>query len=99
MTARCDFCGRAFAANAWNQRTCVACECRGAPDQSKGTWEAYLLALKAWLKAERSEAARRKEGGEIAPQTSSSPLASREACGQAKGPLKRKGGLCLSLPR
>jgi len=67
VTAHCDFCGRPFAANAWNQRTCVACEVAGAPDQSKGTWEAYLDALKKWLKAERSEAARRLRKGARLP--------------------------------
>ena len=46
LATRCDFCGRPFDANAWNQRTCVACEVKGAPDQSRLTWESYEKALR-----------------------------------------------------
>jgi hypothetical protein len=59
MTTHCDFCGREFSANAWNQRTCVACECQSAPDQSKDEWKGYLKRAKAWHLARReAEAAR-----------------------------------------
>jgi hypothetical protein len=42
MVAHCDFCGRPFSANPYNQRTCVACECKGAPDQSKPRYDKLI---------------------------------------------------------
>jgi hypothetical protein len=45
----CDFCGRVFKPVAVRQRTCVACAADGAPDQSKGTWKAYLEAARAYI--------------------------------------------------
>ncbi len=43
ITAHCDFCSRPFTPVAFNQRTCVACEAAGAPDQSKPGYEAALV--------------------------------------------------------
>lgn len=51
IATRCDFCSRPFNANAWNQRTCVACEVAGAPDQSVLEWKSYEKALKDYLRA------------------------------------------------
>ena len=79
MTARCDFCGRPFAANSWNQRTCVACETMGAPDGSKMLWKDYLKAAIAYQKEVNGRASRRlKKGpnkahsGKPPPRTSTS---------------------------
>ena len=58
LATRCDGCGRPFEANAWNQRTCVACETRGFPDQSKDEWKGYLKRAKAWHLERREAAAR-----------------------------------------
>jgi hypothetical protein len=59
LSTRCDGCGRPFEANAWNQRTCVACEVAGFPDQSKDEWNVYLKRSKAWHLARREAAAAR----------------------------------------
>ena len=53
--AHCDFCGRPFGPVKWNQRTCVACAVRGAPDQSKGKWGDYERDLAAYQLAQGSE--------------------------------------------
>ena len=49
MRARCDFCGRAFLAVIWNERTCVACAAHGAPNQGRSTWESYMESLIGWM--------------------------------------------------
>ena len=59
LATRCDGCGRPFEANAWNQRTCVACEVAGFPDQSKDEWPGYLKRAKAWHLARRESAPER----------------------------------------
>jgi len=50
LATRCDGCGRPFDANAWNQRTCVACEVKQFPDQSKLDWLSYQKALRDYLR-------------------------------------------------
>jgi hypothetical protein len=42
---RCDWCGRPFDAHRAGCRTCVACEVRGAPDQSAMPWQDYAAKL------------------------------------------------------
>lgn len=51
--ARCDFCGSAFLAVAWNQRTCVGCAAKGAPDQSAEDPH-YHKKLRLWSEQHRA---------------------------------------------
>lgn len=50
-STRCDFCGRGFTTQVWNQRTCVACAVAGAPDQSQLSGVAYQRALRRYLRS------------------------------------------------
>jgi hypothetical protein len=75
LATRCDGCGRPFEANAWNQRTCVACECKQFPDQSKLDWDSYQKALRDYLREHQpdnhkplhGDAARRRASVPILP--------------------------------
>lgn len=51
--ARCDFCGGQFLAVKWNQRTCIGCAARGAPDQSAEDPH-YHQKLRVWSEAHRA---------------------------------------------
>ena len=48
--AHCDFCGRTFHPVKWDQRTCVACAVKGAPDQSAMPWSEYFRRLMAYMR-------------------------------------------------